>query len=331
MNFEEHAAKSLVLAPAGIPMPRGILCVERARKPPGGRARSAPAWSRRRCRPANAARPAASSWPTRRRKPSRWPRQILGMTHRRLHGRAPADRGAGQDRARVLCRRAARRRRAQAADPVLDRRRHGHRGGGGREARGDPPPAGRHRRRAARRPTSPACSPASISARRRHRSRRSSRSSTPPIARATPSCLEINPLALLADGRVVALDCKFVLDDAALYRQSEIAKGGAAAAMTALEAARRRCRPQADPARRQCRRAGQRRRSDHDHHGRDPPLRRQAGEFPRDRRRGLYQVRDRARSGAVQSGREKPGDQFLRRLRAHRRDGRRRGARPGTS
>ena len=47
--------------------------------------------------------------------------------------------------------------------------------------------------------------------------------------------LEINPLALLADGRVVALDCKFVLDDAALYRQSEIAKGGAAAAMTALE------------------------------------------------------------------------------------------------
>jgi succinyl-CoA synthetase beta subunit len=47
--------------------------------------------------------------------------------------------------------------------------------------------------------------------------------------------LEINPLALLADGRVVALDCKFVLDDAALYRQGEIAKGGAAAAMTALE------------------------------------------------------------------------------------------------
>jgi succinyl-CoA synthetase beta subunit len=47
--------------------------------------------------------------------------------------------------------------------------------------------------------------------------------------------LEINPLALLVDGRVVALDCKFVLDDAAIYRQPEIAKGGAAAAMTALE------------------------------------------------------------------------------------------------
>jgi succinyl-CoA synthetase beta subunit len=47
--------------------------------------------------------------------------------------------------------------------------------------------------------------------------------------------LEINPLALLADGRVVALDCKFVLDDAAVYRHPEIAKGGAAGAMTPLE------------------------------------------------------------------------------------------------
>jgi succinyl-CoA synthetase beta subunit len=47
--------------------------------------------------------------------------------------------------------------------------------------------------------------------------------------------LEINPLALLADGRVMALDCKFVLDDAAIYRQAEIAQGGAANAMTALE------------------------------------------------------------------------------------------------
>ena len=30
MNFEEHAAKSLVLAPAGIPVPRGVLCVSAA-------------------------------------------------------------------------------------------------------------------------------------------------------------------------------------------------------------------------------------------------------------------------------------------------------------
>ena len=47
--------------------------------------------------------------------------------------------------------------------------------------------------------------------------------------------LEINPLALLADGRVVALDCKFVLDDAAIYRQPEIAPHGSPGVMTELE------------------------------------------------------------------------------------------------
>jgi succinyl-CoA synthetase beta subunit len=47
--------------------------------------------------------------------------------------------------------------------------------------------------------------------------------------------LEINPLAQLADRRVVALDCKFVLDDAAAYRQEDIVKFAAPAAMTALE------------------------------------------------------------------------------------------------
>jgi len=47
--------------------------------------------------------------------------------------------------------------------------------------------------------------------------------------------LEINPLAELTDGRVVALDCKFILDDAAVYRQEDIARVAAEAPMTALE------------------------------------------------------------------------------------------------
>jgi succinyl-CoA synthetase beta subunit len=47
--------------------------------------------------------------------------------------------------------------------------------------------------------------------------------------------LEINPLAQLADGRVVALDCKFTLDDAAAFRQQEIAGSASAEAMTELE------------------------------------------------------------------------------------------------
>jgi len=47
--------------------------------------------------------------------------------------------------------------------------------------------------------------------------------------------LEINPLARLDDGRLVALDCKFILDDAAVNRQKDIAKFAAAPPMTALE------------------------------------------------------------------------------------------------
>lgn len=47
--------------------------------------------------------------------------------------------------------------------------------------------------------------------------------------------LEINPLAQIADGRVVALDCKFVLDDSSAYRQDDIAVSGAPAPKTDLE------------------------------------------------------------------------------------------------
>ena len=83
-------------------------------------------------------------------------------------------------------------------------------------------------------PASRACSRASISARPKRRSRISLSSSTRLPAR-DAELLEINPLALLADGRVVALDCKFMLDDAALYRQAEIAKAARRGAMTELE------------------------------------------------------------------------------------------------
>ena len=39
--------------------------------------------------------------------------------------------------------------------------------------------------------------------------------------------IEINPLALVADGRLVALDCKFTLDDSAIFRQNKLAAAGA--------------------------------------------------------------------------------------------------------
>ncbi len=51
--------------------------------------------------------------------------------------------------------------------------------------------------------------------------------------------LEINPLARAEDGGLVALDCKFVLDDSALPRQAELAANGTPEVLTDLEAAAR--------------------------------------------------------------------------------------------
>ena len=48
--------------------------------------------------------------------------------------------------------------------------------------------------------------------------------------------LEMNPLARLADGRLVALDCKLTLDDSAVKRREALASAGSPGPMTALEA-----------------------------------------------------------------------------------------------
>jgi succinyl-CoA synthetase beta subunit len=47
--------------------------------------------------------------------------------------------------------------------------------------------------------------------------------------------LEINPLALLDDGRLVALDCKFVLDDSGVKRQAQLEGLGSREKLTELE------------------------------------------------------------------------------------------------
>ena len=47
--------------------------------------------------------------------------------------------------------------------------------------------------------------------------------------------VEINPVALLRDGRVVALDCKLTLDDAAAHRQGDLPTASTADTMTDLE------------------------------------------------------------------------------------------------
>jgi succinyl-CoA synthetase beta subunit len=47
--------------------------------------------------------------------------------------------------------------------------------------------------------------------------------------------VEINPLAILRGGKVVALDCKFVLDDASTARQPDLVEVASPAKMTVLE------------------------------------------------------------------------------------------------
>ena len=47
--------------------------------------------------------------------------------------------------------------------------------------------------------------------------------------------LEVNPLAVLSDGRLVALDCKFVLDDSGIKRQPDLQACGTPEPLTALE------------------------------------------------------------------------------------------------
>ncbi len=47
--------------------------------------------------------------------------------------------------------------------------------------------------------------------------------------------LEINPLIVTRDGRVVALDCKFVMDDCGIVRQPDVAHAGTPEKLTGLE------------------------------------------------------------------------------------------------
>lgn len=48
--------------------------------------------------------------------------------------------------------------------------------------------------------------------------------------------MEINPLVVTRGGKLVALDCKFVMDDSAIPRHEELAKLGSPEKLTALEA-----------------------------------------------------------------------------------------------
>ncbi len=75
----------------------------------------------------------------------------------------------------------------------------------------------------------------STSARHGSGSKRSFPPSTGSAGSVDAELIEINPLALLEDGRVVALDCKLTLDDSAAFRNSDLATGASPEPMSALE------------------------------------------------------------------------------------------------
>ena len=53
--------------------------------------------------------------------------------------------------------------------------------------------------------------------------------------------LEINPLIVTKDGRVVALDCKYAMDDSGIVRQVDVAPKGTPEKLTGLEARAKEC------------------------------------------------------------------------------------------
>jgi succinyl-CoA synthetase beta subunit len=233
MNFEEHAAKSLVLAPAGIPVPRGILCLSareahaaataigpcmvKAQVPTGKRGKAGGV--RRADTPAEAHKAAE---------------QILGMrigdhTVERLlvEAQAPI---ARELYAAVLndC---------EARKPLILFSTEG-----GMEIE----EVAAERPQAIRRllvDIDSAPQPDELAAMLAGAGLSTAEDRIVDVLQRLYAAyrqrdaelLEINPLALLSDGRVLALDCKFVLDDAAVYRQQEIAAAGSMGAMTALE------------------------------------------------------------------------------------------------
>ena len=99
------------------------------------------------------------------------------------------------------------------------------------------------------------------------------------------SLVEINPLVVTKDGKLLALDAKINFDDNALFRHPEARRAARRDRGGRASRSRRASRPQLHLARRQHRLPGQRRRPRDGHDGHHQAPRRRAGELPRRRRR----------------------------------------------
>ncbi len=99
--------------------------------------------------------------------------------------------------------------------------------------------------------------------------------------------VEINPLVITQDDQVIALDCKFTLDDSAVPRQGELAKMGATERRTELEARAAEIDLKYIDLDGSCRSFSQWGRIDDDDNGCDCTLWRQTGQFYGNRRGSL--------------------------------------------
>jgi len=234
MNFEEHAAKTLVLTPAGIPVPRGILCISAA-EAAAAAAQIGPCVVKAQVPTGKRGKAGGIKLATTPKEAEQVAGQILGMTI----GEYKVERLLVEEQAKIAREfyAAVLHDTAQRKPMILF----------STEGGMDIEEVAAAKPDAVRRllvDIDRALTPSEIETLLAGLDLGTARTQIADILlklhaayrERDAELVEINPLALLGDGRVVALDCKFVLDDGSTFRQFELAKAGSPGAMTALEA-----------------------------------------------------------------------------------------------
>jgi succinyl-CoA synthetase beta subunit len=231
MNFEEHAAKALVLAPAGIAVPRGVLCVSAAQSAKAA-AEIGPCVVKAQVPAGKRGKAGGIKRANSPKEAEAVARQILGMTI----GDYIVERLLVEEQAKIAREfYAAVLHDTAARKPLILFSTEG--GMDIEEIAAEKPAAIR------RLLVDIDASPTAIASMLKGLDLGAAQAQIADILAKLYAAyrtrdaelLEINPVALTADGRVLALDCKFTLDDAAIYRQPELASHGSPGVMTELE------------------------------------------------------------------------------------------------
>jgi succinyl-CoA synthetase beta subunit len=233
MNFEEYAAKSLVLRPAGIPVPRGLLCSTPAEAADAVRA-IGPAVIKAQVAAGKRGKAGGIKRADTAEEAERTASEILGMTI----GEYTVERLLVEEQARIAREfYAAVLNDTQARKPLVLFSSEG--GMDIEEVAAAKPDAIRRQLLDIDARPSAGDFVAMLASFRLGSAEKEIADTLARLYAAyrqrDAELLEINPLAQLTDGRIVALDCKFVLDDGAAYRQQDLVKFAAPAPMTMLE------------------------------------------------------------------------------------------------